>query len=124
MGGGLKGHIAIIDDDALVLQSLADCMESAGFLVEGFGSAEGFLASGSLKDAICLIVDVQLPGITGLDLQGKLAVIGNCAPLVFVTANGTDANREQAIRHGAVGFLAKPVRRAELLNAVRKAIEP
>lgn len=98
-------------------------MESAGYSVEGFGSAEEFLASSSREKAACLIVDVELPGITGLDLQDRLAGTDNRAPIVFVTARGTDANRERAIRRGAAGFLRKPVRREELLTAVRAAIQ-
>ena len=78
--------------------------------------------SRDLRDAACLIVDVQLPGITGLELQDKLAGAGNRVPIVFVSAQGTRANRETAIRQGAVGFLAKPFRREELLNIISAAI--
>ena len=78
-------------------------MESAGYVVEGFGSAEEFLASGSTRDAACLIVDVQLPGINGLELQEKLAGADNPVPIVFVSAQGTGANREKAIA------MARPV---------------
>ena len=110
----LKRNIAVIDDDALVRQALEDCMESAGYVVEGFGSAEEFLASGSSRDAACLIVDVQLPGMNGLELQEKLGGADNPVPIVFVSAQGTGANREKAISHGAAGFLAKPFRRRRI----------
>ena len=119
---GLKRNIAVIDDDALVRQALEDCMESAGYFVKGFGSAEEFLESGSTRDPACLIVDVQLPGITGLELQDKLAGAGNRVSIVFVSARGTEANREKAIRRGAAGFLAKPFRREELLKVIGAAI--
>jgi FixJ family two-component response regulator len=119
---GLKRNIAVIDDDALVRQALEDCMESAGYVVEGFGSAEEFLASGSTRNAACLVVDIQLPGITGLELQDKLAGADNPVPIVFVSARRTGANREKAIRQGAAGFLGKPFRREELLNVVGAAI--
>ena len=122
MSQGLTDGIAIIDDDALVREALKDCMESAGYSVQGFGSAEGFLASIPAQSAACLIVDVELPGITGLELQARLAESGNHAPIVFVTAHGSDVNRERALRQGAAGFLSKPVRRNELVNAVRVAI--
>ncbi len=122
MDKGLKRNVAIIDDDVLVRQALEDCMESAGYVVEGFGSAEEFLESGSTRDAACLILDVQLPGITGLELQGELAGAGNRVPIVFISARGTAANRETAIRQGAAGFLAKPFRREELLNIISAAI--
>jgi FixJ family two-component response regulator len=122
MDEGLKRNIAIIDDDVLVRQALEDCMESAGYLVRGFGSAEEFLESGSTRDAACLIVDVQLPGITGLELQDKLGGADNPVPIIFVTAQGTAANREKAIRQGAAGFLGKPFRRVDLLNIIGAAI--
>lgn len=114
------GHIGIIDDDALVREGLRDCMESAGYSVETFGSAEEFLASES--SAVCLIIDVQLPGISGLELQRRLSVSTDRVPLIFVTSHGTDANREAALKNGAVALLSKPVRREELLNVVRTAI--
>jgi FixJ family two-component response regulator len=118
-----KGSIAIIDDDLLVRQALGDCMESAGYAVESFGSAEEFLASGSALNAACLIVDIQLPGLTGLQLQSKLAGVDRHAPMVFVTAQGTNANRETAMRQGAAGFLSKPFRRDELVKLVGAAIQ-
>ena len=123
-----KAHIAIVDDDALVRESLSDCLESAGYSVEGSASAEEFLASNSgqnaaclVLDIACLILDIQLPGASGLELQRRL---GNAAgpPVVFVTANATDANREIALKLGAKGFLAKPVRCQELQKAIRAAI--
>jgi FixJ family two-component response regulator len=122
MSDGLKDSIAVIDDDALVRETLEDCMESAGYAVESFGSAEEFLASGSARSPACLIVDIQLPGITGLELQDKLAGAQNRVPIIFVSARGTSANREKAISKGAVGFLSKPFRREELLELIGAAI--
>ena len=115
------GRIAIIDDDLLVRQSLGDCMESAGYAVESFDSAEEFLASGSARKAACLIVDVQLPGITGLELQDRLSGADSRVPIVFVSAQGTRANREKAISRGATGFLSKPFRRDDLVRLVDAA---
>jgi len=123
MNKGLKGHVAIIEDDVLVRQALGDCMESAGYSVVGFGSAEEFLASSLAANAACLVVDVELPGITGLELQERLAGTDHRAPIVFISAHGTDANRKQAIKQGAAGFLSKPVRREELLIAIGAAIQ-
>ena len=119
----MKGNIAIIDDDVLVRQALGDCVESAGYAVEGFGSAEEFLASASARNADCLILDIQLPGINGLELQDKLIGADNRVPIVFVTAEGTQANRDKATRRGAFGFLSKPFRREDLLKIVGEAIE-
>jgi FixJ family two-component response regulator len=119
----LKSSIVIIEDDMLVRQALEDCVESAGYAVEGFGSAEEFLASGPAGTAACLIVDIQLPGITGLELQDKLAGAHSRVPIVFVSAQGTNANREIARRQGASGFLSKPFRREDLLKILGQAIE-
>jgi FixJ family two-component response regulator len=119
----LKGNIVIIDDDVLVRQALRDCMESAGYAVESFASAEQFLVSASAQNAACLILDVHLPGINGLELQDKLTEADNRVPIVFVTAQGTQTNREKALRRGASGFLAKPFRREDLLKIVGEAIE-
>jgi FixJ family two-component response regulator len=118
----LKSSIVIIDDDLLVRQALGDCVESAGYAVEAFGSAEEFLTSGATQTAACLIVDIQLPGLTGLELQGKLAEADNRLPIVFVSAQGTNANREKAMRQGASGFLSKPFRREDLLKILGEAI--
>src|SRR5579863_8980155 len=98
-------------------------MESAGYAVESFDSAEQFLASESVRDAACLILDVQLPGISGLELQDQLAGADNRVPIVFVTAQGTQANRDKAMQRGASGFLSKPFRREDLLKLVGQAIE-
>ena len=121
-GQELKSSIVIIDDDLLVRQALGDCVESAGYAVEGFGSAEEFLASGARQTAACLIVDIQLPGITGLELQDKLAGADSRLPIIFVSAHETNANREKAIRQGASGFLSKPFRREDLLKILGEAI--
>ena len=99
-------------------------MESAGYAAEVFASAEEFLASGATQTAACLIVDIQLPGITGLELQGKLTESHNRPPpIVFVSAQATNANREKAMRQGAFGFLSKPFRREDLLKILGTAIE-
>ena len=123
-----KAHIAIVDDEALVRESLCDCMESAGYSVESFASAEEFWASKSganatclILDIACLILDIQLPGVSGLELQRRLGDVAG-PPVVFVTAHPTDANREIALKLGAKAFLSKPVRCQELLKAVRAAI--
>jgi FixJ family two-component response regulator len=97
-------------------------MESAGYMAKGFGSAEEFLESGSTRNTACLIVDVQLPGITGLELQNKLGGADNPVPIVFVSTRETTENREKAIRQGAAGFLGKPFRREDLLSMIGAAI--
>ena len=121
-------RITVVDDDALVRESLCDCLESAGYSADGFASAEEFWASNSGADAACLvldiaclILDVQLPGVSGLELHRRLADVAG-PPVVFVTAHPTNANREIALKLGAKAFLSKPVRCQELLNAVRASI--
>src|SRR5579871_5759916 len=113
-----KGNVAIIDDDVLVRQALGDCMESAGYAVKGFGSAEEFLASGAAGGVACLVVDIQLPGMTGLELQAKLSGAEDHPPIIFVSAQATNAKRQ-----GASGFLPKPVRREDLLQILGQVIE-
>jgi|ERR1051326_2727552 FixJ family two-component response regulator len=121
MNNASKAHIVVVEDDQLVRESLCDCVESAGYSVEGFASAEEFLTSNPGPNTACMILDIQLPGETGLELQRRLC---NAAgpPVVFVTANITDTNRESAAKLGAKGFLSKPVRCQDLLNAIRAAI--
>lgn len=121
MNSGSKAHIVIVDDDSLVRESLCDCVETAGYSAEGFASAEDFLASNCGPNTACLILDIQLPGETGLQLQRRLRNIAG-PPIIFVTANVTDANREAAAKLGAKGFLSKPVRCQDLLDAVGAAI--
>jgi FixJ family two-component response regulator len=123
MSNELKGSVAIVEDDLLVRQALGDCLESAGYGVQDFGSAEEFLVSGAAKTAACLIVDIQLPGITGLELQDKLNGADHRLPIIFVSAQGTSANREKAMKQGASGFLSKPFRREDLLKILGEAIE-
>ena len=125
-----KAYIAVVEDDTLVRESLCDCVEAAGYSAEGFASAEEFLVSNCDQNAACLIVDIaclildiQLPGETGLELQRRLRN-GASPPIVFVTANATDTNRETALKLGAKDFLSKPVRCQDLLNAVKSAISP
>jgi FixJ family two-component response regulator len=121
-------HIAIVEDDALVRESLSDCLESADYSVQTFGSAEEFLASNSGQNAACLVVetaclilDIKLPGASALELQRRLSNPAR-PPVIFLTAQATDTNREIALKLGAKGFLSKPVRGYELINAVRAAI--
>jgi FixJ family two-component response regulator len=106
-------HIAIVEDDALVRESLSDCLEPARYSVQTFGSAEGFLASNSgqnaaclVVDTACLILDIKLPGASGLELQRRLANPAR-PPVIFVTAQATDTNPEIALKLGAKGFLSK-----------------
>ena len=97
-------------------------MESTGSAVDRFDSARQCLASGSAQNAACF-VDVQLPGISGLDLQDKLAGDHNHVPIIFVSAQATQANRDVAMKLGAAGFLSKPFRRDDWVKLVGAAIQ-
>jgi FixJ family two-component response regulator len=115
--------IAIVDDDRLVRESFKDCMESADYDARDFASAEEFLASNFVGSADCLILDVRLPDMDGLELQRKLVALGCRLPIVFVTAHGDDAIRDQAVSQGAAGFLKKPVNRDKLLESIHSALQ-
>jgi FixJ family two-component response regulator len=114
--------VFVIDDDRLVRDSVADLLNSAGFTVQTFGSATEFV-QGQRPDApACLILDVELPDISGLDLQTELAKSGIEVPIVFLTGHGDIPMSVRAMKRGAVEFLTKPFRKQELLDAVQEAL--
>jgi FixJ family two-component response regulator len=114
--------IAIVDDDASVRKALRRLLRSAGWHVEVFGSAEEFLQAADQPEAGCLILDVHLPGMCGLELQARLQAAGRCVPVVFITAYGDEQTRAQALRAGALAFLEKPFEEQVLLEAVGRAL--
>ena len=93
--------------------------ESADFDAEVFASAEEFLSAGNLGESACLVLDVQLPGISGIELQNKLRSDGNNITVIFITAHPEERTRQQAMRAGATGFFSKPFNGNDLLSAVR-----
>jgi two-component system, LuxR family, response regulator FixJ len=115
--------IAIIDDDEAMQESLRDLLEAAGLVARCFGSAEDFLASGLHRQAACLITDMLMPKMSGLQLQAKLKEEECDIPIIFITAYGDVGMRIQAMREGAVEFLAKPFDHQRLLNTVRGALD-
>jgi len=115
--------VAIVDDDNSVQSALQDLIESEGLFTLCFGSAEEFLDSGSQHNAACLIADVRMPGISGIELQAKLKADRCRIPIIFITAHGDAKMRIQAMRDGAVEFLTKPFDNAVLLETVHAAIE-
>jgi len=115
--------IAIVDDDRSVQTSLQDLIESEGLSTLCFSSAEQFLDSGAQHKAACLIVDIRMPGMSGLELQTKLKAERCRIPIIFITAHGDLKMRTQAIRDGALKFLAKPFDNTVLLEAVHAALE-
>ena len=115
--------IAIVDDDEAMQDSLRDLMEAAGLVARCFGSAEEFLASGVRRQAACLIADILMPKMSGLQLQARLKDDEKCdIPIIFITAHGDASVRIQAMREGAVEFLAKPFDHQLLLKTVRAAL--
>jgi two-component system response regulator FixJ len=117
------GPIAIVDDDEWVLKSLARLVKSAGFQVETFVSAENFLEVVRDSRTECVILDIGLPGMSGLDLQRHLAARNSPVPIIFVSAHDETENRSQALAGGAIAFLSKPVDDKELLAALDSAVK-
>src|SRR5579864_3926288 len=115
--------IAIIDDDEAMQDSLRDLMEAAGLVARCFGSAEEFLESGLHRQAACLITDIQMPKMSGLQLQARLKDEECDIPIIFITAYGDARMRIRAMRQGAVEFLAKPFDHQLLLKRVRAALD-
>ena len=114
--------IAIIDDDEAMQDSLRDLMEAAGLVARSFGSAEEFLESDLHGSAACLIVDIRMPKMSGLELQTKLKEEECNVPIIFITAHGDARMRIQAMRRGAIEFLAKPFDHQLLLKRIRSAL--
>src|SRR3984893_2346508 len=115
--------IAIVDDDCSVQSVLHDLIESDALSTLCFGSAEQFLDSGAQHKAACLIADVRMPGVSGIELQTKLKADRCSIPIIFITAHGDAKMRIQAMRDGAVEFLTKPFDNAVLLETVHAAVE-
>jgi FixJ family two-component response regulator len=114
--------ISVVDDDDSVRESLQCLIRSFGFAVEAFASAEEFLNSYRLADTRCLILDVRMPGVSGLELQRRLVADRHEIPVIFITAHGDRAARLQALKGGAVDYLFKPFREEALLQAIRAAL--
>jgi len=115
--------IAIVDDDPSVREGLSSLIRSAGLRVEKFASAQEFLARSGAEAPSCLVLDLQLPGLSGLDLQKRMAEVGLEIPIVFLTGHGNIPASVQAMKAGAVEFLTKPFNEHELLQAIQEAIE-
>jgi FixJ family two-component response regulator len=115
--------VAIVDDDESVQLALRDLIESDGLPATCFGSAEQFLDSEARNKAACLIADIRMPGMSGLELQAKLKVERCRIPVIFITAHGDAEMRIHAMRQGAVEFLSKPFDDAVLLEIVHTALE-
>ena len=123
MKGQDKKLIAIVDDDESVQRALQDLIEADGLSAKCFGSAEAFLESGLQCTVACLITDIRMPGMSGLELQARLKADRFDTPIIFITAHGDARVRMQAMREGAAEFLVKPFDDQVLLSRVRAALD-
>jgi two-component system, LuxR family, response regulator FixJ len=114
--------VCIVDDDASLRRSLRNLLMSVGFPVETFESAEAFLESAHQDTIGCLVLDVRMAGISGLDLLSQLVASGSRTPIIVLTAHADAETRRRALAAGAAAFLEKPVRSADLLDAIRTAL--
>ena len=114
--------VAIVDDDDSVRGTLQELLRSAGFYSQAFESAEAFLGSGHQRETACLITDIRMPGMSGLELQATLNAERCKIPTIFITAHGDEEMRFQALREGAVEFLPKPFDDDVLIESVRAAL--
>jgi len=115
--------VAIVDDDDSVRSALQGLLKAVGFPAQAFASAEEFILSDQHRQTSCLIADIRMPGMSGLELQAKLNSERCMIPIIFITAHGDTKMRMQALRAGAVEFLAKPFDDEALLECVRAALE-
>jgi len=115
--------IAVVDDDQSIREALENLISSVGFEVKLFASAEDFLDSDTSLQTDCAILDVRLPGISGLELQQRLATDGQSIPVIIITAQGDDKTQDKAVAGGAIAFLRKPFKEEVLLAALESALK-
>jgi len=120
---GTTKLVAIVDDDDSIRSAVQDLLDAVDLPAQGFRSAEEFLRSGKQHDTACLIADIRMPGMSGLELQAQLNAERCRVPIIFITAHGDEKMRMQALRAGAVEFMAKPFDDEALLESVRAALE-
>ena len=122
MNGNETRLVSIVDDDESLRRSVKNLLTSVGFQVETFASAEAFLQSAHRADTRCVVLDLRMPGMSGLDLLMHLAATGSPIPVVILTAHSDDEARRRMLQAGAVAFLGKPFHGEALLGAVRRAL--
>jgi len=114
--------ISVVDDDDSLRSSLGNLLRSVGFRVQEFASADAFLGGQDVRETACLILDVRMPGMNGLELQRHIAAATWRLPIVFITSHADDDARSSALAAGAVGFLYKPFREQAILDAIDAAL--
>jgi len=117
-----RSLVSVVDDDESVRESLPDLLRECGFAVEAFASAEAFLVSACLGQTQCLLLDIAMPGMSGLELQRELTRRRHAIPIVFITAHGDETDRPRLLAQGAVACLFKPFSEAALLEALQAAL--
>jgi FixJ family two-component response regulator len=122
MRDGEKQIVAAVDDDFRIRESIESLVESAGYTPLVFASAEDFLRSGSLAVTVCLITDVRMPDMDGLELQRRVKLENPALPVVFISAHYDNEIRQRALAQGAIGFLYKPFDAADLLGVIQPAL--
>ena len=118
-----RSLVSVVDDDESIRESLPDLLGEFGFAARAFSSAEAFLSSDYIDETRCLILDIAMPGMTGLDLQEELRHRGREIPIIFITAKRDEAIRVRALERGAVKFLHKPFSATALLDALKAALQ-
>ena len=121
--GGSTCVVVAVDDDRRVRESVQSVLESAGYDSETFASAEAFLDSGAVTRARCVVADVRLPGMDGLELQRRIRKECPSMPVIIVTAHDDDDTRERALRDGAIAFMVKPFDAGELIERISDAVK-
>ena len=117
-----RALVSVVDDDESVRESLPDLLKELGFEARAFASGDEFLLSDCVNRTRCLILDVAMPGMTGLDLQRELGLRGRKLPIIFITALNNEAVRTEAFKQGAAGFLLKPFSDTALSSAIEAAL--
>jgi len=115
--------VSIVDDDVSVRRSTRRLLRCSGFRVEAFASAEEFLDSKLAGETACLILDLRMPGMNGLELQRRLSQNGHRVPIIFLSAHASEEDERSALNAGAVQFLRKPISKEALLSAIREALK-
>ena len=117
------GTVFLVDDNAGVRTALGRVFQSVGYEVQQFDSAQAYLENASPEDSGCLVLDIKMPGMTGLDLQERLSTLGFTTPIIFITGYGNVPASVRAMKWGAVDFFEKPLNHGELLDAVERAVK-
>ncbi|HNE27411.1 MAG TPA: response regulator transcription factor, partial [Pseudomonadales bacterium] len=118
-----EAAVFVVDDDDAVRESLAFLLKSVGLRVESFASAQDFLKQYNAARAGCLVLDIRMPGMSGLELQDKLSQMGSMLPIIFITGHGDVPMAVKAIKAGAADFVQKPFRDQELIDRIREVLE-